>query len=86
MQTNSEAKLLERHAAAVGDRLMTVREVAARMGVCGRQVQKLLASGRFPLPVRLGRSVRWREGDIALFIDCDCKLAEFNARRAGGAA
>ena len=69
-----------------GDRLLTVREVAERLGVCGRQVQKLLASGRFPSPVRLGRSVRWRERDIGLFIDCDCKLAEFNARRARGAA
>ncbi|MBI5865344.1 MAG: excisionase family DNA-binding protein [Planctomycetes bacterium] len=85
-QTNSATKLLERQAAAVVDRLLTVREVAARLGISGRQVQKLLASGRFPAPVRLGRSVRWRNGDVSRFIECGCNMAAFNARSAGGAA
>lgn len=86
MQTKSAEKLLARQAAAVVGRLLTVREVAALLGICTRQVQKLIASGRFIPPLRLAKSVRWRESDIALFIECDCKLAEFNARRAGGAA
>ncbi|MBI5864816.1 MAG: excisionase family DNA-binding protein [Planctomycetes bacterium] len=86
MQTKRAATLLERQAAAVVDRLLTVREVAARLGISGRQIQKLLASGRFPAPVRLGRSVRWRDGDVSRFIDCGCKMAEFKARSAGGAA
>lgn len=85
-QGNSAPRYLERQTESLVGRLLTVREVAALLGICGRQVQKLRASGRFPVPVRLGRSVRWRDADVSRFIDCGCNMAAFTARSAGGAA
>ena len=52
--------------------LLSVREVAGRLKVSSRQIWKLLSSGRFPKPVRLGRSVRWRAEDIARWVELDC--------------
>lgn len=69
------------------DKLLTVQEVAARLGVSSRQVWKLAASDRLPAPVRLARSVRWRESDIQRFIELGCPSREqFEAARAAGAA
>lgn len=76
-------KQLNRQEAVVADRLLTVREVAARLGVSTRQVWKLAASGRLPAPVRLARSVRWRESDIADFIRLGCPaLDAFESEKA----
>ena len=69
------------------DKLLTVREVANRLGVSSRQIWKLTASGRLPAPVRLARSVRWRESDISLFIERGCPALEaFDAARRAEAA
>lgn len=69
-----------------GDRLLRVQEVAQRLGVSARQCWKLLASGRLPQPVRLGRSVRWRESDISAFIAAGCPdLETFEAAGKGRA-
>jgi excisionase family DNA binding protein len=56
----------------VNNKLLTVRDVAAMLSVSTRQVWKLTASGKLPEPVRLGRSVRWRESDLAEFIRQGC--------------
>lgn len=52
--------------------LLTVRDLSAELKVSSRQCWKLLSSGRLPLPVRLGRSVRWRSADIARFVELGC--------------
>lgn len=44
--------------------LETVRTVAKRLSVSERQIWKLLAAGKFPKPIRLGRSVRWPTAQI----------------------
>lgn len=80
MKTHVEA--VERPA----DRLLRVQEVGQRLGVSARQVWKLLAAGRLPAPVRLARSVRWRESDLARFIELGCPARdEFEAAREVGA-
>lgn len=63
------------------DRLIDVRAVGERLGVSTRQIWKLTSSGRLPRPIRLGRSVRWREGDIAAFIAADCQMDRYEAER-----
>jgi excisionase family DNA binding protein len=45
------------------DRLLNRQEVASRLGVSVKTVQRLEGSGVLGA-VRLGRSVRYREGDI----------------------
>ena len=52
--------------------LLTVKDVSARLRISPRQVWKLLASGRIPEPVRLSRSVRWRESDIDEWVRLGC--------------
>jgi excisionase family DNA binding protein len=63
-------------AAAGGDRLMGVREVAARLAVSPRTAWKLAYAGKLPAPVRLGRSVRWRATDLESFIARRCREEE----------
>lgn len=81
--------IIERRDAAVGERLLTVRELAARLGISTRQAWKLLAAGRLPAPLRLGRSVRWRAATVDRWIAAGCPSREvFEATRAsvaGGA-
>ena len=57
---------------AVGERLLTVRQVADRLGVSTRQVWKLTAAEKLPAPVRLSRSVRWRANELDAWIKADC--------------
>ncbi len=65
--------------------LLTVKDVSARLRISPRQVWKLLASGRIPAPVRISRSVRWREADIARWIELGCPSRErFEAECAAG--
>lgn len=63
----------------VEDKLVNVHEVAERLAVSVRQVWKLASAGRMPSPVRLARSVRWRESDVSRFIECGCTMAAFEA-------
>jgi len=61
--------------------LLTVRQVAAMLKLSTRQVFKLSTSGRLPEPVKLARSTRWRESDIARWIESGCDMSEYAARR-----
>ena len=56
--------------------LLTVKDVSARLRISQRQVWKLHSSGRIPAPVRISRSVRWREADIAHWVDLGCPSRE----------
>ena len=65
--------------------LLNVKDVAARLRISQRQVWKLLASGRIPVPVRLSRSVRWRADDIDQWVRLGCPSREcFEAECAAG--
>lgn len=52
--------------------LLTDRQLALRLGVSRSFVWKLLASGRLPEPVRLGRAVRWRLRDLRCWEEAGC--------------
>lgn len=55
--------------------LLTLKEVAVRLRVCPRTIQREIAEGRFPSPIRIGRSVRFLETDL------DAYLASLKAAR-----
>jgi predicted DNA-binding transcriptional regulator AlpA len=40
------------------DQMLSLREVAKILGVCGRSVRRLVGRGEFPRPVRVGRALR----------------------------
>jgi predicted DNA-binding transcriptional regulator AlpA len=47
------------------DRLLTVREVAAWLGVSTRTVYRLVAAGTFPPPIRYShKTARWFGSDV----------------------
>jgi len=48
--------------------LETARTVAKRLCISERQLWKLLAAGKLPEPIRLGRSVRWPSAQIDAWI------------------
>ncbi|MHB1671626.1 MAG: helix-turn-helix transcriptional regulator [Acidiferrobacter sp.] len=54
--------------------------MAARLGVCRRTVEKLLAEGRLPPPARFGRARRWGEGQIETVIQAEIERAEAGGR------
>ncbi len=52
------------------DRLMRRREVERITGMSRSSIYRLMRSGSFPLPVRVGATaVRWKESDIADWIE-----------------
>jgi predicted DNA-binding transcriptional regulator AlpA len=61
------------------ERMLTIDEVARKLGLAVRTVRKWDALNQLPKASRPnGRVVRWRESDIALFIECGMKMEEFN--------
>ena len=48
------------------------REAAALLGVSERTWERLSSQGKTPLPVRLGRSVRWRRQDVMAWLTAGC--------------
>lgn len=52
--------------------LLRVKEVAALLAISARQVWKLNTTGRLPMPVRLGRSVRWRRVELQAWLAAGC--------------
>lgn len=49
-------------------RLLRLPDVADRVALSPRMVQKMAAAGTFPQPLRIGRAVRWREADVTHWI------------------
>lgn len=49
--------------------MIDVREVAAILSISTRSVWRLVASRKFPQPIRFGRSARWRLTDVEACIE-----------------
>jgi excisionase family DNA binding protein len=49
-------------------RLLPVREAAARLAVCRRTLERLVAAGKFPPFVKVGRASRVFESDVSAFL------------------
>jgi len=54
------------------DRLIGIDEVTARVGLSSRSVWRLRDSGQMPSPLKLNRSVRWKEAEISAWIAAGC--------------
>ncbi len=48
---------------------LTRRDLEAVFKVTGRTIDRLVASGKLPAPLRVGGSRRWRQGDIVEFME-----------------
>ena len=52
------------------NRLLRRRQVEESTGMSRSSIYRLMKSGEFPRPVRVGRAaVRWRESDITAWVE-----------------
>jgi excisionase family DNA binding protein len=49
--------------------LFTVSEAARHLSVCRRTLERLIAAGEFPRPLKVGRSSRVMDSDVARFLE-----------------
>ena len=69
------------HDENIKSQLLTAKELAELLGLSARTVFRLRSSRKLPTPVRIGGSIRWKLPDIQMFLDCDCDMDEYEARR-----
>lgn len=50
-------------------RLLTRADLSERLQISKRTISRMLSSGELPRPAKIGRLVRWREVDVARFIE-----------------
>jgi excisionase family DNA binding protein len=56
-----------------GEGLLSVRDVAQRLNCGTRTIRRLAETGRMPPPLRVARLIRFREADIARWIEGGCR-------------
>ena len=62
--------------------LLSAKELGKLLSLSKRQVFRLKACHLIPKPVKISGAVRWKMSDIQFFIqECNCNMAEYNARR-----
>lgn len=64
---------------------LDISDLAEFLGVSTRHIERLIVSGRFPRPIRLGRVRRWFRADFEAWVAAGCpEVAEFSARKEWG--
>jgi excisionase family DNA binding protein len=53
-------------------RLLTREDLCRELQLSMRTLSRLLSGGKMPLPLRIGRNVRWRATDIEEWIEQGC--------------
>ena len=53
--------------------LFTLPYAAERLSISKRTLERLIASGAFPQPVKIGRSSRVTRGDVAAYLEKICR-------------
>ena len=56
--------------------LLSVNQVAEKLAISVRKVWAMYSEGQMPAPVRMGRSVRWRDSDIDEWVTLGCPMQE----------
>jgi excisionase family DNA binding protein len=56
--------------------LLTADDVAALLSVGRTKLYQMLAEGRIPPPVRLGRAVRWNADELRQWVAAGCPAVE----------
>jgi predicted DNA-binding transcriptional regulator AlpA len=52
--------------------LLSADDLAIELSVSARTISRLASAGKLPKPVRLGRSVRWRQEEIIFWLASGC--------------
>lgn len=51
------------------ERLIGIDEFASRLGICRRQVYRLVAEGEIPPQIKKRRSIWWPESELLAYIE-----------------
>lgn len=60
---------------------ISAKELAERLSLSTRTVWRLLSAGKLPKPVSIGGSKRFRMSDVNMFLECDCDISVYLARK-----
>jgi predicted DNA-binding transcriptional regulator AlpA len=52
----------------VRQNLLKLKDLESALGVCGKTIGRLMKAGRFPAPVFIGHSRRWRPEDVESYL------------------
>ncbi len=61
--------------------LLSAKALAKMLSTSVRSVWRYRSSQALPKPVSVGSSIRWKLSDISLFLDCNCDMQVFEARK-----
>lgn len=61
--------------------LLSAKALAKMLSLSARTVWRLRSAGKLPKPVCVGASIRWKLSDITLYLECDCDIDEYHARK-----
>lgn len=53
--------------------LLGKEAVISMLGICERSLEKLVKEGRFPPPLRLGKTVRWLKSVVLAWLEAQTK-------------
>jgi predicted DNA-binding transcriptional regulator AlpA len=65
---NAASKFVAPKRSFLSSALLSVRDVAARLGICTQSVWRLVAAGGFPTPIYIGQSLRWSIADVDQYL------------------
>ena len=60
---------------------ISAKELAEKMSLSTRTIWRLLSANKLPKPASIGGSKRFLMSDVNLFIECNCDMTLFQARR-----
>ncbi|MCH7559295.1 MAG: helix-turn-helix domain-containing protein [Planctomycetes bacterium] len=61
--------------------LISCKTLAKMLSLSPRTIWRLRSSGALPKTVSCGSSIRWKMSDVILFLESDCNMAKFQARK-----
>jgi predicted DNA-binding transcriptional regulator AlpA len=61
--------------------LVSAKQLAKMLSTSVRSVWRYRASGHLPKTVKISGAIRWKMSDIELFLECDCDMAKYKARK-----
>lgn len=60
---------------------ISAKELAKVLSLSSRTVWRLLSASKLPKPVSIGGSKRFLISDVNLFLECNCDMVAFKARK-----
>lgn len=63
-----EDRIMTEHISLLDDQLVDMRFITKLTGLTDKWFYKLIKDGLFPRPIKLGRSSRWKQSEVELWL------------------